>query len=325
MKTMDFLIANPQLEEFALNHYGYQLTGNRHIDCPICGKKKSFRINYSARLGRHGGICTCGSYTSIQLIQHQHPKGIGALLRDIDNLVGNLDFTKKPKIEPKSPAAFAIEKFKSGLRISGTPGHEYLKSRGIYSMPTGGAVYLPNEKFYDDDGNVAGEYGAIFCIAADALGRPIYSHTTYLKGFKKAELGGKERKQKSLIPDIHEGQSCSIKLFAKAEVMAVGEGIESCLAFAESRKMPTQSCLNTSILEKYRFDFDVRHGYVVADNDYSGAGLAAAYRCATMNIRQRPNLERVTIQWPETKGTDFNDALINSDRIIEDYVCRKPA
>lgn len=325
MKTMDFLIANPQLEEFALSHYGFQITNNKHIDCPICGKKKSFRVSYSQRLGRHGGICTCGSFTSIQLIQHQSGKDIGELLREIDELVGNTDYRPPiTKVDADSTADRAIKKFKSGRSLKDTPAHEYLKIRGIYTLPRGGAVFLDSEPFYDENRREVARYPAIFCLAADDLGRPIYSHTTYLDGVNKASLGGKERKQRSLQENIHEGQSCAIKLFQKSEVMAIGEGIETCLAFSEIRKVPTHSCLNTSILEKYRFDFDVKHGIICADNDYSGAGLAAAYKCATMNIRQRPNLERVTIEWPKTKGTDFADALLNSDVIIEDYVCKKP-
>lgn len=321
MKTADFLAQNPALEEEALRHYGYEITGNRHIDCPFCDKKKSFRVSYVKKFGRHLGICTCGSFTAIKMISQASNLDTGPLLAEIDSLVGNTSDPMAHKPKPSTRADEAIKKFKSGQPIKGTIAEEYLASRGIYTMPRGGAVFLPREHFYETDGPV---YSAIYCLASDAIGRPIYSHTTYLDGPKKADLDGKERKQRGLLDYVHEWQSCSVKLAPKGGVMAVGEGIETCLAFSQIKNIPVHACLNTSLLSKYRADDDITHLYIAADNDHTGAGLAAAWECATANIRQRKNLDRVTICWPRAKGTDFNDALIDSLDILEDYVCKKP-
>ena len=82
--------------------------------------------------------------------------------------------------------------------------------------------------------------------------------------------------------------------------------------------------MNTANLKNFMFDDFVRHGYIAADNDHNGAGMAAAFACAHSNILRRPNLEKITILCPSQLGHDFNDALINSGKIEEFLVCKKP-
>ena len=324
MNTADALYSSEAKQEAVLSRFGIEITNNRHTYCPMCERtdKKTWRVNYSRTLGRFGCICTCGSYDPITIIQRVSGLDIGTLLREIDGIIGNSPV--KPTVtQEKTKSQLAVEKFKSGVPLSGTPAQKYLAGRGIHSLPTGGAVYLEREPFYDDSGKVKCYYGAIFCIASDELGKPTYSHTTYLNGDAKAQEGGQERKQRSLI-DARQEPTASIKLRQKQEVMAIGEGIESCLAFTEVRGIPAHATLNTTLMKRYRCDSDVTHLIICADNDWNGAGLAAAYHCANANILQRKNLQRVTIQWPATRGTDFNDALISSDGIMEDYVCKRP-
>ena len=325
MNTADALYSSEAKQESVLARFGIEITNNRHTYCPMCERndKKTWRVNYSQKLGRYGGICTCGSYDPITIIQRVSGLDIGTLLREIDTIIGNTPDKKPAPTAEKTPAQLAVEKFRSGVPLAGTPAQKYLASRGINNLPTGGAVYLEREPFYDESGNVKCHYGAIFCIATDELGKPVYTHTTYLDGDYKAREGGRERKQRSLV-DPRQEPMASIKLHQKKDVMAIGEGIESCLAFTEVRGIPCHATLNTTLMKRYRCDSDVTHLIICADNDWNGAGLAAAYHCANANILQRKNLERVTIQWPATRGTDFNDALINSDKIIEDYVCKRP-
>lgn len=324
MNTADALYSSEAKQEAVFARFGIEVTNNRHTYCPMCERtdKKTWRVNYSHKLGRYGGICTCGSYDPITIIQKVSGLDIGSLLREIDSIIGNSN-KPEPKVLDKTPAQLAIEKFKSGSPLAGTPAQKYLAGRGIHNLPTGGAVYLESEPFYDEEGKVKCHYGAIFCLASDDLGRPTYTHTTYLNGDVKAQEGGRERKQRSLL-DPKQEPMAAIKLHQKKEVMAIGEGIESCLSFAEIRGIPCHATLNTTLMKRYRCDSDVVHLIICADNDWNGAGLAAAYHCANANILQRKSLERVTIQWPATRGTDFNDALINSDRIIEDFVCKRP-
>ena len=64
MRTVD-AIKGQELK--VLSYYGLpEPTGNRHIDCPICGKRRKFRLN------QHNGdvkyICVCGSGSVINLV-----------------------------------------------------------------------------------------------------------------------------------------------------------------------------------------------------------------------------------------------------------------
>lgn len=320
MKTNEALPLAPMgVQEMVLAHYGYEITGNRHFECPFCNQKK-FRINYAEKLGgQYAGICVCGSYPLIKLAEHRSKHQGKEFLDEVDRLIGNDQEQIVPTNE-KTPEQRAIDLFKSGVSLKGTQAQTYLKARGINDTPGRGCVYIDKMPFYDDTGKIKCFYGAIYCLMTNDLGRPVKEHITYLKDGHKAP----EESYRKIRTLSKMGGSVACRTFNGQEVMAVGEGLESCLAFTQARRIPCIPTMNTANLKNFRCADFVRTLYICADNDYNGAGLAAAFACAHGNILQRPNLERVIIQYPDTLGTDFNDALINSDKIREQIVCKKP-
>ena len=70
-------------------------------------------------------------------------------------------------------------------------------------------------------------------------------------------------------------------------------------------------------MKKFRAPEGVKHLIIFADNDKNGAGLAAAFSCANMNMLQVKSLLRVTVKWTEQVDSDFNDMLINPMQCYE--------
>ena len=269
-----------------LAHYGLPgETGNRHINCPICEKKKSFRISkYNGSLGY---ICTCGNGDIWSLLKEVTRKEFKTLAREIDELLGNTFKADKPVIRKKSTA---VDRFKRLAELRGTQAEEYLKSREIYELPRKGVRYSP------DSGMVA--------VVTDEFMEPSYLHITYLNGSKKIN-----RKQHAIKPkeQLEYAKSLAVRMFEVQSTLGIAEGIETALSAKSIYKCPTWSVINTSIMKRFIAPQGVEHLMIFADTDSNGAGHAAAFECGHRNILKGPSIKRVTILWPE-KG-DFNDMM----------------
>lgn len=320
MKTVDAIQSAPLgVQELVLQHYGYEVTGTRHVECPFCGQKK-FRINYAEKLGgQYAGICVCGSYPLIKLAEHRSQKTGKDFLDEVDFLIGNTQ-SETPKAADKTPEARAWDKLRSGTPIKGTPAHEYLRSRGINILPRHACVYIEREPFYSSEGDIIAYYGAIYSILTNEAGRAVKEHITYLDGPQKARPGNDSRKMRTLS---NLGANIAARIYDGKEVLAVGEGLESCLSYSQLMMIPALPTMNTANLKNYRAPDYVKTLHIVTDHDHNAAGLAAASACAHANILQRPNLDVVYIDMPKTMGFDFNDALINGDQTVRLTVCRK--
>lgn len=319
MKTVEALqAASIGVQEIVLQRYGYEITGNRHVDCPFCNQKK-FRVNYTDKLGgQYAGICVCGSYPLIKLAEHRSGKTGKDFLDEIDELIGNKQDSKPASTGP-TPEQKAWERLRSGVQIQGTQAHTYLRGRGINILPRHNCVYIDQMPFHDSEGNFKCYYGAIYTLLTNEAGRAVKEHITYLdKGHKAREE--QNRKIRTLCEG---GTNIAGRIYDGRDVMAVGEGLESCLAYSLLRKVPALPAMNTANLKNYRAPDYAKTLYIAADHDHNCAGLAAATHCAHANILQRRNLEAVFIEMPETMGHDFNDAIINGDQIVRIPVCRK--
>jgi putative DNA primase/helicase len=89
--------------------------------------------------------------------------------------------------------------------------------------------------------------------------------------------------------------------------LAIGEGIETCLAGMMLGSGPTWSVLDAGGISKFPILADVQRLTILVDNDESGTGQRAA---ATCRDRWSGAGKRVRLAMPETPGHDFNDLLL---------------
>lgn len=130
-------------------------------------------------------------------------------------------------------------------------------------------------------------------------GAPLAIHRTFLA----RDGGGKApiHPQKMMLGPCRGG---AVRLANPAEVLMIGEGIETSLAAMLATGHPVWAALSTSGLRALNLPDDVRNVIVLADGD--DAGEAAAWECAW---RWKREGRRVRIARPP-HGLDFNDVLM---------------
>jgi putative DNA primase/helicase len=89
--------------------------------------------------------------------------------------------------------------------------------------------------------------------------------------------------------------------------LAIGEGVETCLAGMMLGSGPTWSVLDAGGITNFPVLADVPRLTILVDNDESGTGQRAA---ATCRDRWTGAGKRVRLAMPETAGHDFNDLLL---------------
>ena len=301
MNTIEFI---KDKEWQVLAHFGHEHTGLKHIDCPICGGKKKFRLN------EHNGaamyICVCGSGGVFKLLQESTGRDFKTLADEIDRVFGNDNREyEAPKVNDRLQNT--INRFRQIDKIAGTDGETYLNSRGITQLPTGGVKFSDKEHHTDEGRN----YQALFAIASNEYSEAIQRHITYLDGSKKADI---ERNKKMLSLQEYSG-SIAVKLFPQRSTLGIAEGIETALSAHQLYKMPVWSALNATIMKKFKAPAGVDTLVIYADNDKNGTGLNAAFECGNKNLLSKNDVKRVIIKWPELP--DFNDMLTNGCKLFE--------
>jgi len=306
MRTTDFIKGK---EEQVAEYFGFVVTGNKHHDCPVCGKKKSYRLN---RNGDYfGWICTCGNGGIIDLVQQTTGREFKDVAQEIDRQFGNIRDYVAPVRNTKLDRAKHL--WMESSYIHGTDGQSYLNSRGLYAMPRRGIKF---GSVYDHD--LKRKVPAMIAIASDNLSSPKVLHVTYVENGQKADVET-QRKMHSLAGD---GAGCAIKLSEATDILGIAEGIESALSAASVYRMPTWSTMNASYMKKFRAPTGVKVLYIYADNDSNGTGLAAAFECGNRNILANNDVVKVVIRWPENLN-DFNDLIIQGDKVLE-WTLHKP-
>lgn len=283
-------------------------TGNRHIDCPICSKKKSFRID--DKDGRGTWICTCSAGTGWDLLMQVTGKDFKTLAKEIDVIIGNTqDYASNaPRVPRVNDSETVRDYFLALPKIKGTQANEYLNSRGIYDTPRSGIRYSAGE--YDHDARR--KIPCMYAIASDEYGAPAIKHLTYLEGGKKAEI--ETQRKMFTIKETH--GPVAIKFSPAGSILGIAEGIESALSAAHIYKIPVWATMSAAIMQRFRAPPGVKALYIFADNDKNGTGLAAAFVAGKANILAKNDIEKVLIRWPVVVN-DFNDMLTNGDDVVE--------
>jgi hypothetical protein len=110
----------------------------------------------------------------------------------------------------------------------------------------------------------------------DIEGELITLSITYLQAGQKVAEPMTARK---MLSGTAGRDGCAVRLVPLAgPVMAIGEGVETCLAFARLSGLPTWSCLSSSLLGRFRPPPEVERLVVAVDRD--DAGMRAAVKLA---------------------------------------------
>lgn len=306
-------------EELILNHFGLpEISGNRHFagGCPICGKRRKFRLHRHRNKVNY--ICVCGNGSVINLIMEVNGTDYKTTCNEIDKLIGNefkptaSNTTKqeKPRLARKD---VLMNRFSAIHTLKNSQVEHYLKSRGIHEMPEL-SVKFSNSEF---DHAYNRSFSCMYAVATDEAMNIVYTHKTYLENGAKAHVDV-NKKMETVNKHNKPCNSCghehaanvAVRMFSCDDVLGISEGIESALSAKQMFGFPVWSVLNTSIMKEFKAPVGVKTLIIYADNDKNGAGLAAAYTCANKNLLSRNDVSKVVIRAPSVKGKDFNDMLL---------------
>lgn len=320
VSTADAIIGH---EELILGHYGLpDITGNRHWpECPLCGKRKKFRLHrYQNKVGY---ICVCGNGSVINLVMETQGKDFKTACSEIDKLIGN-EFKPTPRAQQVKPQIHRKEvlmnRFSAIHTLKGSPVEKYLNDRGIFELPEMSIKYSQAE--YDHTEKRS--FNCMYAVATNENMDIAYTHKTYLENGAKASINTSKKMEtvnKFNMPcstcNHEHAANVAIRMFPHDEILGVSEGIESGLSAHQLFKIPTWALLNTSIMKAFRAPKGVKKLIIFADNDKNGAGLSAAFECGHKNLLANNDVELVMIRAPEVKGKDFNDMLLEPMNTID--------
>jgi hypothetical protein len=201
----------------------------------------------------------------------------------------------------RTAAALAI--WRSAMPAPGTPVAAYLAARGIHLPSPDALRFLP--RVMHPSGSRWPVMVALVTNGVD--GKPIAIHRTYLArdGSGKAPVDP----PKMMLGPCRAG---AVRLAEPANVLMVGEGIETCLAAMQATGNPAWAGLSTAGLRALDLPATVHDVIVLADGDE--AGEAAARDCA---LRWKREGRRVRIARPPC-GLDFNDLLLGKAACVEE-------
>ena len=275
--------------------------------CPVCGGVGKLRVD--DKDGEGTWVCVHGAGKGFKLLEEATGKSFAVLAKEVDQLLGNSFRTEvRQPTQSMDKVAQARGRFLSLPPVHGTDAAAYLSARGIYHLPKKGVRYSSGEYDHDEKRTIP----ALYSIASNEYGEPVYLHLTYIEHGKKAAIETQRKMHK--LQDFD--GSVAVKLYAVADVIGIAEGIESALSAASIYRMPVWSTLNANIMRKFRSPTGVKVLYIFADNDKNGTGLAAAFECGRANILAKNDVETVFIRWP-SKLNDFNDVILSGDEVIE--------
>ncbi len=177
----------------------------------------------------------------------------------------------------------------------------YLESRGLPMAP--GLRFVQALDYFNADGRRVHAFPAMVApVMRD--GQLLTWHCTWLKDGAKAPVTPARKVMPG--PPL---AGASVPLFEPAELMGVGEGIETCLAAHQVfGDIPVWAALNTALMKTWEPPPIARSISIFADNDPHFAGHAAAFALAhRLSMRGLS----ASVEFPEKHG-DWNDFLLDA-------------
>lgn len=269
----------------------------RHCPCPICGGKDRFR--FTDLEGRGTYICNqCGSGDGFSLLQKVLNVDFKGACEAVGQVIGVA--TKNPYTQEKEVTPEKLrELYQNSNPIKKNDGaYRYLKNRGLNKIPQ---TLRYTTKCYNTDTKKYEEAMLATFQAPD--GKALTIHRTYLKNGKKLEV----KDCKKFMKALNSLSGGAIRLYPKASIMGVCEGIETAIAIFESFNIPVWPCCTAILLEQWEPPEGVEQIRVYSDNDWNYTGQKAAYTLAN-RLAIKHDLH-VTV-WI-AKNNDFLDDLIS--------------
>lgn len=280
---------------------GDEAISRKHGPCPICGGKDRYR--YDNKQNNGDWFCNvCGPGDGFDLLQ-------GAMhvsFRDAAGMVDRLvhQFKRQPFSE-----AIDVQFRRKNLRDvwlgAKAPSIliNHLRGRSIpediinaLSSDIRGTNWLHDYKA----GTV---HNGVVALIRNKQGEAVSIHRTYLDT-------GEDKSAKKIMPPIETITGGYIRLGEPTDTLIVAEGIETALSAWAIHGHPAWACISAHNLEVFTaVPQYVKNVLVVADNDFSFTGQAAAFRCAN-RLRNTRKLN-VSVSMPKRPGYDMSDELMN--------------
>ena len=175
----------------------------------------------------------------------------------------------------------------------------YLKSRHLWPLPQACTLKAHSGVPYWDAGDppvCIGRYPALLAEVRDRAGELVTLHVTYLQNNEKLS----DRAPRKLLSGTASRVGCAVRLVPEGPVLAVAEGLESGLAAQSILRVPTWSCLSTSLLSAFQPPPEVERLVIAADRDVPG--LTAAWK-----LRDRLDLQ---MELRVSRLADFAEDLV---------------
>lgn len=244
----------------------------RHVDCPLHGGSKDFRLDKDFA-ERGSGICTCGWFSDgFELLAQAKNYSVKDALYDVAQYLGidanshnnEIRHTPAPKLAAPRPAPVPSsfnrkllrEAYEGSIPADGsaTPLQLYLGKRGIAVSPIPSVIrFNPALPYFvlgaNNRSRCIGQPPAMLAVVSDANGLPVTLHRTYL------DVNGNKSpvpEPKKLMSPVIEGSAIggAIRLFQDGKVLGLAEGIETSLAVYMATGMPVWACVCTSLLKQ---------------------------------------------------------------------------
>lgn len=294
---------------------GESLDGS-HGPCPGCGGEDRFMFDDVAGSGSwicHGG----GSPTAghgLKLVTHALGLEWPTNLRAVADLLGDAEPAPRPLIpefekangngRPAAPTPWCYRVLRSSTSVENVPAAKrYLQRRRLWPLPKDCQLSAhPMLEFFDRKRKkLVGSYPAIVARVTDAGRSLVTLHVTYLgEDGAKADVAAPRK----ILSPVRGRVAPAVRLMSPGRELAVGEGIETCLAASRQLQVPAWSCLNTSLLERFELGgLGVSKLVILVDLDRGG--VEAASKLAVRMARECAEVEVM----PSPKGNDWADAL----------------
>ena len=293
---------------------------NVHGPCPVCGGKDRFKFDDK---DGHGtwfcNHCDPQAGDALALLRNIHGWSFPEVLKrvsDVLSLSNNSPGRRESnvyKLRRVQIQKVHIDRYEeiwslweSGQQIvEGDLAWRYIsEARGIQITEFPEALRLQTKQF---------GYPQLLCAFTDPHNELVQVQGILLThDAQKAPV----EKPKQFQSSWHEGGNSplrggAIKLYEPGDELAIGEGVESCLAFYAQYRIPIWAATSKDLLKSVIVPHSVRRVIIAADNDRhkNSDGEKAAEVAARRLVKEGKTVE---IWMPETPGHDFADEALAS-------------
>jgi hypothetical protein len=266
---------------------GYAHGEGYSMPCPICKSEKPSLSIWPTEDGAIGMKCHYSAGHSchpIALVYTLQSMGVDISTEDLKRGRGKVSETW-------------LEIWNNAEPVEDTHTHDYLLSRKI---PFANFTSLRNMRYFKHP--AGGRHPCMLALVTNPVTHvPVALHRTYLNamGTGKADVVPNKMTLGSYDGGV-------VELFEpKNGVIAIGEGIETCLSYTAMHGTPTWCSVSAGNTSKLRIPFTIKHVILLKDNDIMGERSTNA--AAEVIEDQGPT---VAITAPPRPFKDFNNELM---------------